>query len=636
MKLSLSPPYLPSGAVLKTSLSVALALLSSLLISAFGQQSLDAWQAHERAGDIRSFDRAANQFVAGVLELQKERLYTNNALQAPSQAGTATLREIAFRRQQVRQDFDSGLAILRQIDFPDRDALLSQLTLALARADELRGLADRNIVLPRERRQEEVRRDFVPVITAAVDASRDLWLAALHEEAAFDSALAYLAIIKEIAVRLHEAAAQEHSHIAAAIAASAPLSPEQRAGGAIFRTQVNLLWSQLESLAAGPGNHSEIRAAMTRSRQIYFTQFRELADKLIEDNEENPIFFRADAGRWVERTTPQIGVLLDILHAAARTSELHTTSVHKETRDTLVTSLSLLALGLVTAAGTLTLALYLVTLLTRRALAQEELTHQAERAMAEAEKANRGKSLFLANMSHELRTPLNAILGFADLIARHLRQSGAPRTYIGYADDVLTSSQVLLDLINDVLDFARVESKSLRLQDDVVDVAALMNWSLRIIGSAHPNSGLSITADIEPDLPLLAADERRIKQIIMNLLSNAVKFTPVPGSVRASVRLAGDSITLSVQDTGIGMTETEIELALQPFQQVHSGLARKYSGAGLGLPLVKALAHLHGAALEIDSQPTKGTCVQVIFPPERTRRPACMALEHKFHAAALV
>ena len=217
-------------------------------------------------------------------------------------------------------------------------------------------------------------------------------------------------------------------------------------------------------------------------------------------------------------------------------------------------------------------------------------------------------------------------MGFSELIDRHLREQNAPAACLGYSKDVQSASQVLLDLINDVLDIARVETNSLRIQEDIVDVGAALEWAVRVATAASPSSGLTLTTAIEPGLPPLVGDERRIKQILINLLSNALKFTPAPGCVHVSAGLAGDSVTIAVADTGIGMTPQEVAIAQQPFQQVDRRLARKYSGAGLGLPLVRALAALHGATLDIQSAPGEGTRVRVTFPAARTRRPAAAPL----------
>ena len=254
---------------------------------------------------------------------------------------------------------------------------------------------------------------------------------------------------------------------------------------------------------------------------------------------------------------------------------------------------------------------------TRLAETNSELVDSKERA----EVANRTKSQFLAHMSHELRTPLHAIIGFSELIRDQAPTKPGSPPIAGYAADILTSGRHLLDLINTILDITKIESGTATLTERLfpfADLARNALVSVRAQANAH-----RITLDLRlPETPLrLFADRTRLLQILINLLANAVKFTPDDGLIILSVAFnpAGDVI-LSVIDSGIGMTEAEIMVALEPFGQVDNTLSRTFEGTGLGLPLACRLAELHGGRLELTSIKGRGTAARVTLPAWRVAR----------------
>ncbi len=235
-------------------------------------------------------------------------------------------------------------------------------------------------------------------------------------------------------------------------------------------------------------------------------------------------------------------------------------------------------------------------------------------AMAEAEAANHAKVAFLANMSHELRTPLNAILGFADMIRSRIFGPDDPR-YFEYARFICDSGNHLLNLVNDVLDMAKIDAGRLELAFGEVDLGELAAAQAELLAPRARERGISLDVDAAPGVLSVRADELRLRQVVLNLMSNAVKFTPPGGRVTLRVARAADGRpSIMVRDTGIGMSPGEMELALQPFRQVETHMERRHEGTGLGLPISKNLVELHGGELRIESEKGQGTTVAVLLP----------------------
>ncbi|MDZ5646715.1 PAS domain-containing sensor histidine kinase [Nitrospirillum sp. BR 11828] len=239
-------------------------------------------------------------------------------------------------------------------------------------------------------------------------------------------------------------------------------------------------------------------------------------------------------------------------------------------------------------------------------------------AKEQSEFASRSKTEFLANMSHELRTPLNAIIGFSEIIgSQSLGPIGNP-AYAEYARDIHDSGRMLLDLINDILDLSKIEAGKRELNEHMVDLPRVFASCLRVVKERAIRGGINLQTDYPDFLPRLRADEVALKQLLSNLLANAVKFTLKGGSVTLGAGIDGQGrLVITVADTGIGMRAEDIGRALEPFRQIENPLTRTTGGAGLGLPLVRALVELHDGRLEIESEPGMGTTARVIMPADR-------------------
>lgn len=236
-----------------------------------------------------------------------------------------------------------------------------------------------------------------------------------------------------------------------------------------------------------------------------------------------------------------------------------------------------------------------------------------------ADAANRAKSTFLANMSHELRTPLNAIVGFTTIMDEEMFGPVGNVRYKQYVKDIKDSSTHLSEILGNILDLAKVEAGELTLNEDKFDVGNLITTSSKMFVVMAAEANISIKHIIPENLPLLLADELRIKQIVINLVSNSLKFTPSGGVITiACVLNPNGGLVFYVQDTGEGIPEDKLQKILEPFAQVEGSNEKSYQGVGLGLSLSKSLAELHQGKLWVESQLNVGTKVFVEFPKSRT------------------
>ncbi|MGA9825663.1 MAG: PAS domain-containing sensor histidine kinase, partial [Methylocystis sp.] len=255
-----------------------------------------------------------------------------------------------------------------------------------------------------------------------------------------------------------------------------------------------------------------------------------------------------------------------------------------------------------------------------RALAEPAaamLKSDSEAAREEAERASAAKSDFLARVSHEIRTPLNAIIGFAEVMMEERFGPVGNERYKEYLKDVHTSGTHVLSLVNDLLDLSKIEAGKMELAPEDLDANATIGECVSIMQTQANQQRVIVRLSLAPRLPRIRADERSLRQILLNLLSNAVKFNEPGGQVIvSSAQTEAGFVVIRVKDTGIGMSDDEIDIALEPFRQVAT--SRKITGTGLGLPVTKALIEANHASFTIKSRKNEGTLIEVAFPPARS------------------
>jgi two-component system cell cycle sensor histidine kinase PleC len=236
-------------------------------------------------------------------------------------------------------------------------------------------------------------------------------------------------------------------------------------------------------------------------------------------------------------------------------------------------------------------------------------------ARIESELAGKVKSEFIANMSHELRTPLNTVIGFSKLLSEHERRNLPTNEIVEYATLINDAAGHLLSVINDILDISKIQSGRYTLDTREVSIEEILVACINSFRSMAEQAGVTFATSIAYDLPVARGDVVKLRQVFTNVMSNAVKFTQHGGSVKIeALRTSTGGVSVLVRDTGVGMTKEEIAVAMTPFGQVDAGRTRWREGAGLGLPIAKALIELHGGQIELRSTKGVGTDVMITLP----------------------
>ncbi len=247
------------------------------------------------------------------------------------------------------------------------------------------------------------------------------------------------------------------------------------------------------------------------------------------------------------------------------------------------------------------------------AIENVRLFNEIQEKSRQLEVASRHKSEFLANMSHELRTPLNAIIGFSDVL-RERMFGELNEKQDEYLRDILESGKHLLSLINDILDLSKIEAGRMELQLASFSLRQALQNGITMVRERASRHGINLALDVDPQLDVVEADERKVKQIIYNLLSNAVKFTPDGGRVDVFARLRDDAVEVAVRDTGIGVPPEERDRIFEEFQQAGRSEGRAQEGTGLGLTLAKRFVEMQGGRIWVESEVGAGSTFTFTLP----------------------
>ncbi len=261
----------------------------------------------------------------------------------------------------------------------------------------------------------------------------------------------------------------------------------------------------------------------------------------------------------------------------------------------------------------------------RDVTASHEAQRKIERAMIASEKASEAKSQFLAVTSHELRTPISAIVGFAELLAKEKQENLPQKTRIEFADTILDNARQLQDLVNDILDATRLEKGTLHLNEQETDAAALVEFAIKHCQASAETSNISIVGRLGEGVSV-KGDTNRLKQVMVNLLNNAIKFSNASGIINVEMQKGRDGqFVLAIKDAGIGIEFHNLERMFEPFEQADTNLARRFGGAGLGLPIARRIARLHGGDVTLESDGGTGTTARLILPKRRVSWPTANA-----------
>jgi signal transduction histidine kinase len=249
---------------------------------------------------------------------------------------------------------------------------------------------------------------------------------------------------------------------------------------------------------------------------------------------------------------------------------------------------------------------------------RKRIEHELELARDEAQSADAAKTAFLAAITHELRTPLNIIIGFSECIATEIIGPVDAR-YRDYAKDILNSGTHMLDIVNAIITITRLEARSFDMTPEPIDLHAAAETAVAAFRVSDIGRNRAVTIAAAKAGASVLADKKAVQQMLLHLLSNAAKFSPPEAAITVTIARSGGFLRLTVSDHGIGMSDREIELAVQPFRQADERLARRYDGVGLGLSIVKKLIEVHGGTLVIESVPRIGSSISLDFPID----PAC-------------
>jgi signal transduction histidine kinase len=457
-----------------------------------------------------------------------------------------------------------------------------------------------------------------------------------------------------IAMAVRQQAGIDRATLADAILRAAPLSEKDHIQFAEMKVAATSPWSVVRAAARNPSFPVPLGKAVQQAQKIYFAEQAAEHDAILAQLDKGMRPSLSSTG-WMQRSNRGVTAVTNVSRVAFEQAKSHLRDQANLAQRRFISALSLIFVAVSVASlafllifqrvirplriltrameavidGDMkhvipmqdrrdefgqfarTVSLFRDATLERERLKSELLENLSAKEAAEAK--SRVKSEFLANMSHELRTPLNAIIGFSDTM--RLRLFGPMHArYEEYAALINESGHHLLSLITDILDMSKIEAGKFVLDPQPVDLAESVATCLEMTRRRADETGIMLTASVPADLPMLIADARSVKQILLNLLSNAVKFTPAGGAVSLSAQALEGRLHLAVHDNGIGIPGKALARIGIAFEQASNDPMRAREGTGLGLALVKSLVEKHGGRLHIESREGVGTTVSVELP----------------------
>ena len=631
-------------------------LMTLALVTIFAIYALQAIERREVVRRIPVIVDISYDLFAAIQDFRLERGAVNRALATPVVAGSNAQSQIAELRASAGKSLNSALTKLDAFEANGAGPEIAEIAMSRSAFTEVRRDIDQALQQAKDKRPNDLSAMWFAANGRLVSAIEGLSSRLESDLSQGDNFVAEMIRTKQIVWPVRSDTGNDRAFVRLRMASGQALSNAEQRELDILTGRIEGGWHLIQDVARRSTTPPKLKSAINAADDAYFTTFRRLRNRVVEELSAGrpAIAFLPD---WDRLSGPGRESVYMIAKTAFDLASAHAAEQFAQAQRELYTALALMlfffGMGALTTwyvfkrvvwpINKITESMGLVVdgnysspipfkdradeigLLSRalgvfrdNAIERQQLYF----AKLGAETANQAKSEFLANMSHELRTPLNAIIGFSEVINRGMFGPLSER-YRSYGGDIFDSGNHLLKLINEILDLSKLEAGHFELHEENVDIAAVIGTSKRLIEAQAEKAKVRLTEAIEDDLPLVRADERRMRQILINILSNAVKFTPEGGLVRVQSAVTDAGLVISVSDTGIGMSPEEIPKALEPFGQIDSTISRKYEGTGLGLPLAKHLVELHGGKLTVESALNVGTTVTIVLPAERVgSRPA--------------
>ncbi len=640
------------------SVSVILSACTGLLVLMLVTLSTNAAKQHfdsrENASYRLSIATIAQQFVLADEHLRVERGTMDTARGSHDPAGASDLDRIAQLHRRSEAVLATVAALLKAengiIGSPERQRLAQMQHRYEATYSRMMDM----LRLPAPDRSQALTAEWAAAANELITTVENQIIALSLQLSGIDSFIDEMMKAGNIAMAVRHEAGIDRAVLADAIQHATPLGEKDHILFAEMKVAAASPWSVIRGAAKNPSFPADLQKAVQQAQKIYFTEQAEEHDAILTQLNRGmrPSLSSAD---WMQRSNRGLTALTNVSRVAFEQAKSHLRDQAKQAQQRFIVALTLIFIAVAVASvaflfifqrvirplriltGAMeavidgdmkriipmqdrrdefgqfarTVSLFRDSTLERERLKSELLENLSAKEAAEA--ASRVKSEFLANMSHELRTPLNAIIGFSDTMRSRLFGPMQAR-YEEYAVLIHESGLHLLSLITDILDMSKIEAGKFVLDPQPVDLAESVAYCLELTRRRAEETGITLTASVPANLPVLIADPRSVKQILLNLLSNAVKFTPPGGAVSFTAQALGGRLHLAVHDNGIGIPGKTLARIGLAFEQANNDPMRAREGTGLGLALVKSLVEKHGGRVHIESQEGVGTTVSVELP----------------------